>query len=728
MKPAMKSTVNRSIVNQSRRDFLKATAVAGGGLSLELCLPGAAFGAADAAAGAEINAWVVINADDSVVIRVARSEMGQGSSTGLPMLVAEELECDWSRVRIEYVLPAENLRRNRAWGTLATGGSRATRDSQSYLRKAGATAREMLIAAAAAGWKVPPGECFAESSVITHRPSGRQTTFGKVAAAAAKLVPPKDVALKDPKSWKILGKPVKRFDTPDTVLGRPLYGIDVSLPGMLHASIAQSPVFGGKVKRVDAAKALAMRGVKKVVEIPGAVAVIADNWWRANQALKALTIEWDTGDSARVTSESIQQTFRAGLDDPKAAVARKEGDVGPAFASAAKIVEAEYFTPFLNHATMEPMNCTALVKGDRVEIWTPSQSYEGSLATAAEAAGVPLANVEVNRTQLGGGFGRRGAFQDYVRQAVLIAKQIPGTPVKLLWSREEDMQHDFYRPAALVRQKAAIDAAGKVTAWQSWIAAPSILTGVRPEAVNDGHDPSATVVLADMPYAVPNIRVTYAMRNTHVPVGFWRAVGHSQNPFFRECFLDEIAHAAGRDPYQLRRELSEKSPKYLGVLDACAKAAGWGTKLAAGVHRGIAVVDAYGSYAAAVIEASVSGDGELSVKRVVVAVDPGYVVNPDAATAQVESCVVFGLTAAYWGENTIRDGRVEQKNFDDYRMMLFREMPKVETVLVPSGGFWGGMGEPPLAALAPALVNAIFAATGRRIRSLPLKNHGIRVA
>jgi isoquinoline 1-oxidoreductase beta subunit len=720
-----------TITSQSRRDFLKRSAALGGGMALAFRLPSAAH-AQSAANAAEVTAWVVVEADDSVIIRVARSEMGQGSSTALCMLVAEELECDWSKVRPEFASPAEHLRRNRVWITMATGGSRAIRDSNEFLRKAGATAREMLVAAAAQEMSVPAAECTAVNGIITHGPSGRTLNFGKVAAAAAKITPPKDVALKDPKQWKLIGKPLKRFDIPGSTTGKTLYGIDVQVPGMVHASLAQCPVFGGRLKSVDSTPAMKMRGVLQVVRLEDAVAVVADNWWRANQALKALNIEWDEGGNGKVSSESLMDFFRAGLRASALPVGRNMGNVEQAFATAAKTVEAEYFTPYLNHATMEPQVCTAWVKANQVEVWVSSQNAEASLAVAAETAGVPLANVEVHKMQLGGGFGRRGAFQDPVRYGVLVAKAV-GKPVKTLWSREEDMQHGYYRPASLAKMWAALDASGMPTAWQTRVSCPSILYSVRPEEVKDGLDRGQLACFADSPYAVPNQFVDYSMRNTHVPVGFWRSVSHSQNPFMRECFLDEIANAGGQDPYQLRRKLlantsDPNTRRYLNVLDACAKAAGWGTPLPAGVHRGIAVVDSYGSYAAGVIECAVSAQGVLDIRRVVVAVDPGYVANWDSAMAQAEGNVAYGLTAVLWGENTIKNGRIEQSNFHDYRMMRINEYPKTEVLLVPTGGFWGGMGEPPLTPLAPALCNAIFSATGKRIRSLPLKNHDLRRA
>jgi len=713
---------------QSRRDFLKVSTAAGGGLALQLTIPVPALAQATAKGkGSELTAWIAIHPDDRVVIRVARSEMGQGSSTGLAMLVAEELECDWRKVRTEFVSTGEQLRRNRAWGSMATGGSRSIRDSQEYLRRAGATAREMLVAAAAQRWKVPESECDAENGLIIHRPSQRRVRFGQVAQAASKLEPPTEVKLKDPKDWNLLGKSAPRLDIPDKVTGKPLFGIDVQLPGMVYAAIAQCPVFRGRLRSVADERILGLRGLIKVVKLEDAVAVVADNWWRANRMLKALPIEWDVGPNGGASTASIREFVRFGLEDTSVPVARNDGDVEAGFAAAAKVIEAEYYAPFLNHAPLEPMNCTALVKGGRVEVWAPTQNAEATHAAAATTAGVPIENVDVHLTHLGGGFGRRG-FQDYTRQAVAIAKAVEGRPVKLLWSREEDMQHDYYRPMTLMRFKAGLDAAGNLIAWRIRDASHSILAGVRPQDIKEGVDRHALGGIVDLPYGVPNLRIEFAMRNSHVPVGFMRTVFHSQNPFMRECFVDEIAHAAGKDPYEFRRALLRAKPKDLGVLEAAAKASGWGSPLPAGVHRGIAVQDSHGSYAAAVFEVSVSDAGELDIRRVVVAVDPGYVVNPDSAEAQVQSCVAYGLTSVLWGEITLSQGRVEQSNFHDYRIMRLAEMPKsIEAVLVPSGGFWGGMGETPLAPLAPALCNAIFAATGKRIRSLPLSNQGLRL-
>ena len=720
-------------IKTSRRQFLKQSAAVGGGLTLGFYLPGGiaatpsgAGAAAGALPGTEVNAWVVVRPDNTIVIRYARSEMGQGSSTSAPMMVAEELECDWKQVRMEYASANEQIRRERVWGGMNTYGSLTIRSSQEYLRKAGASARMMLVAAAAQSWNVPASECVAKLGTITHTPSGRKLSYGQIADAAGKLDAPKEVKLKDPKDWTIIGKSVARFDIPDTVMGRQRFGIDAQMPGMVYAAVVQSPVFGGKVKSVDESKLKGRRGFIKVVPIESGVAVVADNWWRASQMAKDLAIEWDDGGNGKVTSASITEFLRAGFDQPDLPVARKSGDVDAAFKSAAKTVEAEYYAPYLAHATLEPQVCTALVKDGRVEVWTSTQDAEEVLRFAAATAGVPLTNVEVHRMQAGGGFGRRAISQEYVRQGVAIAKAMEGTPVKMLWSREQDTQHDYYRPAALYRLRAAIDANGNPTAWTTRVATPSLYAMLLKIPLKDGIDRAAVATFGDFPYAIPNQRMDYAQRNPHVPVGFWRAVGNSHNPFARECFLDELAHAAGKDPYAFRRSLLAKEPKNLGVLDAAAKAAGWGKPSFPGVFQGIAISAQTDSFAASVIDVSVSDAGALKIHRVVTALDCGYVVNPDTAIAQTQGATVYGLTAALYGEITIKDGRVEQSNFHDDRMLRMAEMPKIEIVLVPTGGFWGGVGEPGLGPLAPALCNAIFAATGKRIRSLPIKNHDLK--
>ncbi len=711
----------------SRRDFLKVSAAVGGGLALEFSFPWLARAAAVRAT--EVNAWIVIHADDRVVIRIARSEMGQGTFTALAQLVAEELDCGWAKVSAEFASPNEHIRRNRVWGSMSTGGSMGVRSSQDYVRRAGAAARELLVAAAAARWQVPAAECAADKGVVTHKPSGRTLRYGELAAAAAKLAPPREVKLREPKDWKIAGKPLHRLDIPDKVLGKPVFGVDVALPGMLHASIAQCPVFGGSVKNLDAAAAMKLRGVKQVVREKDFVAVVADSWWRADEALKKLKIDWDEAGHGGIDSAAIAAMLREGLAAADLPQARNLGDAPAALAGAAKTVEAEYASPYLNHATLEPQTCTAWFKpGGTLEVWTSTQDGEASLREAAQTAGLPLEKVEVHKMMLGGGFGRRGAPQDFVRQGVLIAKALSGVPVKLMWSREEDMQHGFYRPASIVRMKAGLDAKGNLVAIHTKIACPSILKMLMPHALGgNAIDFTAVRFFSDLCYAVPNQRVEYAMRNGHVPVGFWRAPGQ-QNGFYRECFIDELAHAAGRDPVDYRLAMLPAGDKNRLVLEAVAKAAHWGSLLPAGVHRGVAVADGFGSYTAMVAEVSVSAEGALKVHRIVVAIDSGHVVNPDTCAAQAESNVIYGLGSILYQENTVKNGRIAETNFRNFRLPQIAEMPKVETVLVPTGGFWGGHGEPAILPLAPAVCNALFAATGKRIRTLPLKHHDLRKA
>ena len=708
----------------SRRLFVASVAASGGGLALGFAIPFGGRGAHAGETGNEVTAWVLIRPDDTVTIRIAKSEMGQGVFTSLAMLVAEELECDWDRVHAEFAPPHDNLARNRVWGDMSTGGSRSIRTSHEMLRKAGATAREMLIAAAAARWKVPATECRASKSVITHAPSGRTVSFGKIAQEAAAAAPPKAVTLKDPKDWTLIGKPKQRLDVFDKIQGKTVYGIDVRLPGMLNAALIQCPVFKGTLNAVDDAKALAMPGVRNVVRLADAVAVVADTWWHAKQAADALAIEWDARGNGDMSSADIGEFVRGGLAAAEAGVGRKQGNAADRLAKAAKVIEAEYRAPFLAHATLEPQNCTAHVTGDKVEIWVPTQNGEASLAAAAQAAGVPPRNVIVHTCMVGGGFGRRGAVQDFVARAVLIAKEV-GRPVKTIWSREEDMRHDFYRPVAMARMTGGLDGKGALTAWHVRLSGQSILSALAPIAVARGVDMHFQEgFTGEMPYDVPDYLADYAMRNTHVPVGFWRCVNHTQNCFFRESYIDELAHAAGADPYEYRRAMLGKSGnagKLIRVLDNAAEKAQWKAAPSSGIHRGLALNESNGTFVAAVCDVSVS-DAGLRMHRIVVAIDPGTVVNPLSVEQQVESGVVYGLTAALYGEITVKNGRVEQSNFNDYEMLRMAQMPKVETVLVPSGGFWGGVGEPPVAVVAPALCNAIFAATGQRVRSLPLKN------
>jgi isoquinoline 1-oxidoreductase subunit beta len=716
-----------SRVRLDRRAFLASAAAVGGALVLGFGIPFGPRSAHAATSAREITAWIVIEPDETVIIRVAKSEMGQGSFTALPMLVAEELECDWSKVKAEFAPPHENRKRDRVWGNMSTGASRSISTSQNDLRRAGATARAMLIAAAAAQWNAPVAECTAAQGVITHRPSGRRITYGRIAAAAADIAPPTQIALKDPKDWKLIGTRQNRLEVPDKIAGKPIYAIDLELPNMLYAAIVQCPVFKGTLRSVDESKISSVKGIRRVVKLADAVAVVADTWWQAQWAAQMLPVNWDFGENATVSSGTIRAHVQSGLTATDARIGRKDGDVERALAHAVKRVEADYEVPFLGHATMEPQNCTAHVTADGVEVWAPTQDGETALAIAADAAGVPHSKVVIHKMMLGGGFGRRGIFQDFVRQAVLIAKEA-GQPVKLLWTREEDIRHDFYRPVAMARLVAGLDAAGTPIAWKIRTAGQSIIAAVSARVMQFGVDRNFLQgLLEDMPYGVPNYLVDFAMRNTHVPVGVWRGVNHSQNAFFKESFIDEMAFATGADPYLFRRKLLAGKPRELAVLDAAARRAGWDTSPPPGTFRGIALHNSQNSICAQVVEASVTGDGKVRVHRVISAIDVGHVVNPLTIELQTESAVVFALTAALYGEITIRDGRVEQANFHDYPMLRLAEMPQVETVIVPGDG-WGGIGETAVPPLAPALCNALFAATGKRIRSLPLKNHDLRSA
>jgi len=748
--------MSKERVNISRREFLirttKVGVGVGAGFSLGFYLPGCSNKSPETtetkapavtpspAAGAsaeikEVNAWVVIEPDDTVIIRIARSEMGQGTLTGLAQMVAEELECDWSKVTTEYPTPGENLARDKVWRSFSTGGSRGIRDSHLYVRKGGATARHMLVEAAAEEWGVPMEECTAANSLITHTPSGKTTTYGKVAAAAAELFPPQHVELKDPKDWKLIGKPIKRLDTDDKLNGKQVYGADLTLDGMLNAAIKACPVFGGKVKSFDAAKVNNMPGVRNVVQVEDyAVAIVADTWWQAKTALDALPISWDEGSNVNVSTASIEKMLDEGLTSSENVfVGNQNGDISKAIKAAAKTVEATYYYPYQNHATMEPMNATARWTEKRCEVWCPTQNGEAALQAAARASGLPIEKCEVYKIHLGGGFGRRGSFHDYVEQAVAIAKQMPGTPVKLLWTREEDMTHGHYHPITKCKLMGSLDEKGDLTGLHVRISGQSIMAAVMPNALQNGADMITFQGFHKdgdhaISYSVPNLLVDHAMRNPPVPPGFWRGVNINQNAIYMECFMDELAHAAGKDPLEFRRKLMANHPESLAVLNAVAEKAGWEKPTPEGVHRGLSVVKTFGSHVAACAEVSVDSNGKLAIHRIVAATDPGHAVNPQQIEHQVEGSFVFGLSALLYGECTVKDGAVEQQNFNSYPSMLMSEMPKVETIVMPSGGFWGGIGEPTIAVAAPAVLNAIFAATGKRIRQFPLKNVDLRPA
>jgi isoquinoline 1-oxidoreductase subunit beta len=718
----------------SRRGFVIGSATLGAGFALGLDIPFGGPTVVRAADGSpEVNAWVVIRPDDTVVIRIARSEMGQGTLTGLAQLVAEELECDWSKVTTEFPTPGQSVARKRAWGDFSTGGSRGIRTSHEYVRKGGATARMMLVQAAANEWKVPVAECTVANSVVTHTPSGRTTTYGKVAEAAAKVEPPADVKLKDPKDWKIAGKRLKRLDTADKTTGKTTYGIDVKLPGMLNAAIKDCPVTGGKLKSYDEAKIVGMKGVKKVVRVGNsAVAVVADTWWHAHTALKALPIVWDEGDNAKVSSASIAKWLEEGLDSGPAFVGNENGDVKAALAGAVKKVEAVYSYPYQNHATMEPMNATALYTADKCEVWCGTQNGEAVFAAVLEASGLPADKCDVHKQMVGTGFGRRGQT-DYARQAVEIAKQMPGTPIKLIWSREEDMTHGRYHPITQCKMTAGFDADNNLTALHMRISGQSIQFALRPEGLVNGKDPSTFAGLnpsgdAAFGYSIPNLLIDHSMRNPHIIPGFWRGVNVNHNAIYVECFMDELAQAAGQDPLEFRRRLMARHPKNLAVLNAVAEKVGWGTPAPQGVYRGLAQLNAYGSYVAGAAEISVTDGNKIKVHRIVAATDPGYAVNPAQIERQIAGSFVYGLTGLFYGGCTVKDGRIEQTNFDNYNSMRINEMPKVESIVMPSGGFWGGVGEPTIGVAAPAVLNAYFAATGKRIRSVPLRDQNITFA
>ena len=717
----------------SRRAFVLSSAAAGTGLALGFHFPAAAQSASGETP--EVNAWVVVQTDETCIVRVARAEMGQGTHTGLAQLVAEELDCDWSRVKVQMVSPGQNLARKRVWRDMSTGGSRGIRGSQDYMRQGGAAARTVLLQAAANQWGVAVSEVTVSKGVITHTGSGRKLSYGKVASTAAKLTPPdpKTLVLRDPRQWKIAGKPLKRVDTALKVMGKQNYAIDTRLPGMVYAAIQASPVFGGKLVSFDAAKLKGRQGIQGIYKVDdNAVAVVADNWWRAKMALLDLPIVWNEGANGQESSATIDARLKEGLTSTSNVFADTDiGNAPQAIAGAAKRVEAVYSTPFVSHACMEPMNCTALVTDYRAEVWVASQNAEASLAALSAASGLSLDKCEVYNHTLGGGFGRRGGTQDFVRQATLLAKQMKGVPVKMVWSREEDMAQDYFRPIGLCKLEAGLDEKGNLLGLQLRVSGQSINAYQSPQNIKDGKDVRQLQGYAAEPgdaqigYTVPHLRTEYAMRNTHVPVGAWRGVNTNQNGLYLECFMEEVAAAAGRDPLEFRRALMQKHPKHLAVLNAAADKAGWGKPLPAGVHRGIAQFMGYGSYTAAVAEVSVKGD-EVKVHRLVLSTNCGHAVNPDQIAAQVEGSVAYAFDTLQ-SQSTVANGRMVNTNFDSYPIARLRQLPRIETVIAPTFDFWGGVGEPTICVVAPAILNAIFAATGKPMRNLPLKNHGLRI-
>jgi isoquinoline 1-oxidoreductase beta subunit len=715
----------------TRRSFLVAAMSAAGGLAIGVSIPGFAPAAPlsggtpwsnDQVPGSgEVNAWIVIDPDDTVTIRCAKSEMGEGVLTAMPMIVAEELGCDWTKVRSEYASPNRNMRSNMtAYKGMLTGGSSAVRASRPYLQQAGASARVRLIQAAATRWNVPVAECTAADSKVTHTPTGRTLGYGALANDAAKVVLAKEPDIKTPDQFTLIGKSQARLDTKVKVTGEAVFGIDVRLPDMVYAAVVMCPVPGGTVKSYDADAVLKLRGVQSVVPVPGGLAVVADRFWRAKQAALALPVQWNPGAGAGTSSAQFKQEYRDALKG-KLDNAKSVGDATKALGTG-KVIEALYEVPYVAHATMEPLNCTVHVQPDRLDIWMGTQAPEVTTGLAAKTLGFKPDQIYVHNCYLGGGFGRR-AVNDELLQALAVGKTL-SKPVKLIWTREEDMRHDRYRPQAAIAFKGVLGPDGMPTVIQAQTAVGSILRtlkGLLDFPMPPGVEPMAVEGLVNLPYAVPNLKVDAVLKDTHVPTMFWRSVGSSQNAFAAESFIDELAHEAGQDPYQFRRKLLAGKEDFLKVLDTLAEKSNWSEKLPPGKGRGMAIHESFGTIVGECVEVAVDAKGKVRCERVVAVVDCGHVVNPRNVEMQIESGVIYGLTAALYDEITVKDGAIEQGNFDSYQMVKLADAPKIETYLALSGGTkWGGIGEPGTPPIAPALANAIFAATGKRVRELPI--------
>ena len=706
-----------------RRSFLQVSAAAGGGLLVGAYLPSWTGADVTSAAGTfEPNVWIKITADDNVRIMLTMLEMGQGVMTSMPMLVAEELDFDWSKIKTEWAGADPRYGNPNFGGQQLTAGSNSVRGMWKVLRESGATARAVLVAAAAQTWGVPESACTTDKGAVIHQATGRRLTYGALVDKAAALPVPTNVALKSPANFKMLGQSLARLDVPEKVNGSAVFGIDVKLPGLVTARVVRCPVFGGTVAAFNADKAKAVPGVSHVVQISSGVAVVAGNYWSASRGAQALEVTWDEGPLATLTSADIMKRYKE-LGQQAGKVARNDGNADAALTGSTGAFERTYEAPFLAHATMEPMNCTADVRDGVCDVYVPTQGQTASHQAAVAASGLPADKVKIHTTYMGGGFGRRGEA-DFVADAVETSKAV-GRPVKVVWSREDDMQHDYYRPVSYARMWGALDASGTPTVFKQHLVQQSLMKrigGLPPNGVDfislDGS--------ANLPYDIPNVRVEYTETDPGIPFGFWRSVGASFQGFVVEAFIDEMATEARKDPYQFRRELLRKAPRHLAVLELAAEKAGWGTPLPAGRARGIAVMDAFGSYLAQVTEVSVDARGTVRVHKVVCSVDTGWVINPDTIKAQMEGGIVYGLTAALRGEITIKNGRVEQRHFGDYQVMRHNEMPEIEVYIVPSTEVPGGIGEPSTALAAGSLVNAVFAATGKRIYSLPIRAEQLR--